>query len=202
MTVGVVQQDNEDGSPVSVGTRETEVSAQSLEGTESFVFGRGSKLHQKEGTKMAEERRYYFAYGSNMAKERMASHCPGSQLAGRAQLLAHSFLINESGVATVAPAPDCITLGLLWTLTPADERALDRYEGIPGGLYRKKVVAVHPHDSSEAVQALIYVASNIRPGIPRPGYLEKIIPAACERGFPPEYVAELESWMPTRKRQR
>ena len=150
---------------------------------------------------MAEERRYYFAYGANMAKGQMASRCPGSQLAGRAQLLAHSFLINERGVASVAPAEGCVTQGLLWTLTPADENALDLYEGVAGGLYLKKVVVVHSDDSNEAVQALIYVASNNSPGIPRPGYLEKIIPAACERGFPPEYVAELESWMATKKVQ-
>ena len=151
---------------------------------------------------MAEDRRFYFAYGSDIAKEQMAFRCPGSQLAGRAHLLAHTFLINESGVATVAPAKDCVTLGLLWTLTPSDVKALDRYRGVPGGLYRKKVVDVCPDDGGEAVQALIYVASNNRPGVPRPGYLEKIIPAACERGFPPEYVAELESWIPTNKMRR
>jgi hypothetical protein len=38
--------------------------------------------------------RYYFAYGSNMDEKQMASRCPGSQLVGRARLLAHSFLIN------------------------------------------------------------------------------------------------------------
>ena len=148
---------------------------------------------------MAEHRRLYFAYGSNIAKEQMAYRCPGSQLAGRAQLLAHTFLINESGVATVAPAKNCVTLGLLWTLTPADEAALDRYTGVPGGLFLKKVVDVRPDDGGEAVEAFIYVASNNKPGLPRPGYLEKIIPAACERGFPPEYIAELESWMPIKK---
>jgi cation transport regulator ChaC len=151
---------------------------------------------------MAEERRYYFAYGSNMAKGQMASRCPGSQLAGRAHLLAYSFLINERGVASVNPAQGCVTYGLLWRITPADEAALDRWEGVAKGLYLKEVVAVHPNDGSEAVQAFIYVASNNRPGIPRPGYLEKIIPAACESGFPPEYVAELESWMATRRTQR
>lgn len=127
----------------------------------------------------------------------MASRCPGSQLAGRAQLAAHSFVINERGVASVAPVEGCVTQGLLWTLTPADEQALDRFEGVAKGLYLKQAVVVHSYDSSEAVQALIYVASNNRPGIPQPGYLEKIISAACERGFPPEYVAELESWMAT-----
>ena len=150
---------------------------------------------------MAVEKRYYFAYGSNIAKKEMASRCPGSQLAGRAQLLAHSFLINERGVASVAPARDCITHGLLWTITPADERALDRYEGTAKGYYVKKVVAVRPADSNEVVEALIYVASSNSPGIPRPGYLEKIIPAACECGFPPEYILELESWMTSKKVQ-
>jgi gamma-glutamylcyclotransferase (GGCT)/AIG2-like uncharacterized protein YtfP len=140
--------------------------------------------------------RCYFAYGSNMDKEQMASRCPGSQLVGRARLLAHSFLINERGVASVIPGQECVTHGLLWTITPADEKALDRYEGVAGGHYLKKVVAVHPDDSGEAVQALVYTASNNRPGAPLPGYLEKIIHAACERGFPREYVAELESWKP------
>ena len=161
-----------------------------------------ANVHQKGDSSMAEERRYYFAYGSNMAKEQMASRCPGSRLAGRARLLAHSFLINERGVASVAPAQGCVTQGLLWTVTPADEKILDGYEGVAGGHYLKKVVAVHPVDSSEAVQAVIYVASNNRPGVPRPGYLEKIIPAACECGFPPEYVAELESWMATSNMER
>ena len=150
---------------------------------------------------MADEQRYYFAYGSNIAKEQMASRCPGSQLAGRAHLLGHSFLISERGVASVAPARDCITQGLLWTITPDDERALDRFEGVAKGHCVKKLVAVHAADSNEAVEALIYVASNNSPGIPWPGYLEKIIPAACECGFPPEYVAELKSWMAAKKVQ-
>jgi hypothetical protein len=150
---------------------------------------------------MADEKRYYFAFGLNIAKVQMASRCPGSQLAGRAQLWAYSFLINERGVASVAPARDCVTQGLLWTLTPTDEQALDRFEGVAKGYCLKKVVAVHPADSNEVVEALIYVGSNNSPGIPRPGYLEKIIPAACECGFPPEYVAELESWMATKKVQ-
>ena len=139
--------------------------------------------------------RYYFAYGSNMDEKQMTFRCPGSQLVGRARLLAHSFLINERGVASVIPAQNGVTHGLLWALTPADEEALDRYEGMAGGHYLKKVVAVHPVDSGEVVEALIYVASDNRPGASRPGYIEKIIHVACEHGFPHEYVAELESWM-------
>lgn len=158
-------------------------------------------VHHEGRSGMTGERRTYFAYGSNMDANQMASRCPGSQLAGRGRFLEHAFLINERGVASVVPAQNRVIHGLLWTITPADERTLDRYEGMAGGHYLKKVVAVHPVDISEVVQALIYVASNNSPGAPRPGYLEKIIPAACECGFPPEYVAELESWMATKKVQ-
>jgi hypothetical protein len=76
-----------------------------------------------------------------------------------------------------------------------------RFEGIAKRYFFKKVVAVHLNESNELVEALIYVATNNSPGIPRPGYLEKIIHAARECGFPPEYVAELESWMATRRVQ-
>ena len=145
--------------------------------------------------------RYYFAYGSNMDEKQMTSRCPSAQLAGRARLLAHSFLINERGVASVIPEQECVTHGLLWTITPAGEKALDRYEGAARGHYVKEVVDVQPDGSGETVQALIYLASNNRPGVPRSGYLERIIQAAREHGFPREYVTELESWMATRKTQ-
>jgi hypothetical protein len=91
---------------------------------------------------------------------------------------------------------------LLWTVTPADEEALDRYEGVAKGCYFKETFPVHPDDGSEAVQAVVYVASNNRPGAPRRGYLERIVHAARGHDFPSDYVSGLESWMATRKMQR
>ena len=150
---------------------------------------------------MADDKHYYFAYGSNMDADQMALRCPGSQLVGSARLQGYSFLINERGVASVIPAQDGVVHGLLWHITPYDENALDRYEGVAKGYYLKEVFPVHPDDTSVVVQAIVYVASNNRPGSPRPGYLEKIVQAGCEHGFPCEYIAELESWMARRKLQ-
>ena len=42
--------------------------------------------------------------------------------------------------------------GLLWTIKPDDEQALDRYEGVAGGHYGKKAEAVHADDGSEPVE--------------------------------------------------
>jgi len=151
---------------------------------------------------MPDGKHYYFAYGSNMDEKQMAFRCPGSQLVGRARLLGHSFLINERGVASVLPAQDCVTYGLLWTVTPADVDALDGYEGVAKGCYLKAVLPVCSDDTGEAVQAVVYVATNNNPGPPRPGYLEKIVRAARAHGFPTKYVTSLESWTATQKTQR
>jgi len=82
-------------------------------------------------------------------------------------------------------------LGLIWELTPACEIALDRYEGVHRGLYCKHQIAIGGGD------ALVYVASEIEPGMPKPGYLEAIIAAAEGHRFAPDYVtAELRTWLP------
>ena len=77
----------------------------------------------------------YFAYGSNLNKEQMSYRCPqatpvGTMILPRARLLFR-------GVADIIHDPDCEVHGGLWTITPDCEAALDRYEGVKHGLYRK-----------------------------------------------------------------
>ena len=46
------------------------------------------------------------------------------------------------------------------------------------------------------LSTLVYVASDILPGPPKPGYLEAIIGAALDRDFPADYVTEhLRPWL-------
>ena len=144
---------------------------------------------------MADTSRFYFAYGSNMDERQMALRCPKAKLVGRAQLNGHSFLINQRGVASVVPVNKRVVHGLLWTITGGDEKSLDRYEGVANELYRKCILPVAQEGSDASMDALVYVASNSTPGVPRPGYLEKICQAAKEHGLPPTYVSELESWL-------
>jgi len=143
--------------------------------------------------------RYYFAYGSNMDERQMALRCPNAKLVGRASLADHSFLINERGVASVAVAPNRVVHGLLWTISRTDEKALDRYEGVADGLYRKEVLQIK-QKSGGAVDALVYIASSSNPGVPRTGYMKRIKRTAIEHGLPDDYIAELQSWLQTSKR--
>jgi gamma-glutamylcyclotransferase (GGCT)/AIG2-like uncharacterized protein YtfP len=142
--------------------------------------------------------RYYFAYGSNMDEGQMVLRCPNAKLVSRASLADHSFLINERGVASVTAATNRVVHGLLWTIDHTDEKALDRFEGTGRGHYRKEVLQIQ-QTTDGAVDALVYIASSNKSGIPRAGYMEKIKRTATEHGLPENYLAELQLWLQTSK---
>ena len=120
----------------------------------------------------------------------MQQRCPGAALKGIAVVPDHRLMITSDGYATIVPDPGRRVMGALWALTESDERALDLYEDIASGFYRRDFISVEAPDG--VVRALVYVAASGRPGKPRPGYLELILSAARALGLPADYVAELE----------
>ena len=73
----------------------------------------------------------YFAYGSNIDLEQMARRCPAAQVVGPATLENYELAFRGSGFATIMPKEGSVVHGLLWSITPLCEQALDRYEGYP-----------------------------------------------------------------------
>lgn len=133
----------------------------------------------------------YFAYGSNMDPAQMARRCPGARALGRASLAGHVFRINHRGGATVVPAAAGVVQGVLWLLDATHVAILDRYEGVAAGTYEKRRVTVQADTLRDA---LVYVATEWRSGVPRPGYLERIVAGAVHFGLPADYVTRLEAW--------
>lgn len=125
----------------------------------------------------------------------MAERCPTARLLGPALLPGHRFLINRHGLATVVPASESQVHGLLWEIAPADERALDWFEGVERRLYLKQQRKVSANGMAHS--ALLYEAVDRRAGPPRPGYLEEIIAAATACGLPQPYLAELRALLST-----
>ncbi|HXF95143.1 MAG TPA: gamma-glutamylcyclotransferase family protein, partial [Gemmatimonadales bacterium] len=117
----------------------------------------------------------YFAYGSNLSRERMARRCPGAALLGTARLAGHRFVINRRGYATVVPEPGATVYGVLWDLSETHGALLDRYEGVEQGLYRREPCRVEPVAGGRPVDAWLYVAADRAPGTPRSGYLDLIL---------------------------
>jgi gamma-glutamylcyclotransferase (GGCT)/AIG2-like uncharacterized protein YtfP len=132
----------------------------------------------------------YFAYGSNMDSDAMARRCPASRPLGLARLAGHRFAMLQTGYATVVCDPRSTVHGVLYDLALADVPALDRYEDIARGLYRKLVQPVLRRDGAP-VRALVYIGAGPSGGRPKPDYMEGVIAAARTAGLPDSYLAFL-----------
>ena len=142
--------------------------------------------------------RPYFAYGSNMDEERMKGRCPGARLTGAAKLADYRFALDERSVATVIPEKGSAVFGLLWGITPDCEAALDGYEGVKQGCYRKEYLQIEFEGGRK--KALVYVSNrDILKNMDKndyPEYLDMVIKAAEEHSLPESCVAEIKSWSP------
>ena len=139
-------------------------------------------------------RHTYFAYGSNVCPEQMARRCPGAADPRPAVLDGHDWLINERGVATLEPFVGSTVHGVLWTLTDLDVASLDRAEGVPDR-YRRDRLEVHT--AHGRAMPWVYIDHRVQPGIPRDGYLERIISGALHHSLPPPWIEFLYRWDPT-----
>lgn len=120
-------------------------------------------------------KRLYIAYGSNLNTEQMRWRCPGSKVIAKSWM--HGWRLVFQGApfgahANVIPEADQDVPVVIWEITPEDERALDRYEGVAGGYYSKVTMTIEV--AGEMKDALIYIMTPNPYGIPADVYLETI----------------------------
>ena len=118
----------------------------------------------------------------------MAGRCPGAALLGVTRLPGYRFIIARAGYASLEPDPAADVHGVLWNLTREDVEALDAFEGVAEGLYRKVIFSI------DGGPALIYLPADRARGKPEREYLAGVIAAARGHGLPDEYVNELKAW--------
>jgi cation transport regulator ChaC len=137
----------------------------------------------------------YFAYGSNMATARLQRRLSCIERIGVAVLPGHQLRFQVASTKDGSAKCDahCTgvssdhVLGVLFRLDPRAREILDHYEGV-GVEYRAADVAVR-EPSGREVQALIYLGTNLNPGLrPYPWYLEHVLRGALENGLPDDYV--------------
>ena len=136
----------------------------------------------------------YLAYGSNLNLEQMAQRCPTAKVAGRTVLKDYRLLFRGgrgAAVATVEPQEGGQVPVLLWKITPADEAALDRYEGFLF-LYRKETMKVRLADKT--VKAMVYIMNEGKPlELPSCYYYATILDGYKSAGFDVEILRRAAS---------
>lgn len=94
----------------------------------------------------------YFAYGAHVNVRNLTRIARAAKVIGPAWLPAHRLVFMT--YAAVVPDPASRVPGVLYEVTPACLRALDRYEDVPA-LYRRGEVTVETDAGSRS--ALIYL---------------------------------------------
>ena len=143
---------------------------------------------------------WYFAYGSNMNAARLFEErlkpegiARGERIAGRLGGWRLAFnkraRLPGAGAGNIVPAPGEVVHGTLNLLPPKGFEILDRYEGVAGGHYERRLVPVVRADSGVPIEAVTYVAllvgEELRPTRDYLGHLlagRDLLPADyCER---------------------
>jgi len=123
----------------------------------------------------------------------MRVRCPGAVALGAAMLPGFRYVIAR-GFGIVVPQGGACVHGVLWRLTPRDYAALNLFESLDSGLYRRALLTVEgPHGPC---RALIYRARRGGRRHATPGYQERVVAAASDWRLPQRYIAELRRHLP------
>ena len=128
----------------------------------------------------------YFAYGSNMWDEQMNSRCPDSRKIGISILPGYRWIIIKRGFANVVEAQGSEVEGVLFEISPSDEKSLDCKEGVAKGLYQKIELLVQ-HEGEEKL-ALIYIDPVKEEGEPSDEYVDRINRGLADAKLSDAYV--------------
>jgi len=144
----------------------------------------------------------YAAYGSNMHPEQMLQRAPHSPMAGTGWL--HGWRLTfggedigwEGALATVVQDPHSKVFVVLYDMTSADEKNLDRWEGSELGIHTKIRCRIDRESSdttTDPVLAWLYVVNAYEGGLPSARYLGVMADAAEIAGAPEDYVHGLRT---------
>ena len=131
----------------------------------------------------------YIAYGSNLNLARMADRCPTAAVAGASELSGYRLLFrgpHAGAVAAVEPFKGGRVPVLVWAITPADEAALDRYEGFPERCSKEQAKV---RLDGRTVTAMLYLVNErTLPGRPGAYHYESILEGYAAAGFDTELL--------------
>lgn len=126
----------------------------------------------------------YVSYGSNMDLDQMEWRCPDAELVCSGTLRGYRLLFRGSktgSYATVEPCDGAEVPVLVWEISGADERSLDRYEGFPT-FYQKEDVEVETERGT--LVGMVYIMDPHRQlGAPSEWYYEVLERAYGRFGF-------------------
>nr|XP_057902679.1 gamma-glutamylcyclotransferase a [Doryrhamphus excisus] len=143
----------------------------------------------------------YFAFGSNLLKERLQLANPSATFFSTAQLKDYKLDFGlwganvgnnwHGGVATIRESPGSEVWGVVWTLNNDNLGSLDEQEGVGDGQYSPLEVLVE--SSHGPIMCRTYQMNNFHACLPSPQYKHVVCRGAEQNGLPVEYRSRLQA---------
>lgn len=129
----------------------------------------------------------YIAFGSNLSKKQMRARCPTARALGKFMLTSAQLVFR--GVADLEFVKGAQTPCGLYSLNEADERALDRYEGVSTGAYFKSE-QITLNYAGRKRKALIYLMNSDAIYPPSQEYVDRIRKGYKDFGLEEKYLED------------
>lgn len=139
---------------------------------------------------------FYFAYGSNMNKERLTRRVGSCDTIGVGKLSGYKLVFNKrlnngSAAANIIKCEGSNVYGIIYRLTKDAFNILDKYEGVKSGHYHRHIVTVSSSDQKIECIAYIagasYIDDNVKPTTEYLGFL-----LSASDVLPSDYVEALK----------
>lgn len=144
----------------------------------------------------------YFAYGSNLLRERVQLRNAATTFCSTARLQDFKLTFGSvqgrtisqwhGGAATIVPSPGDEVWGVVWQMNKDGLSTLDEQEGVPFGAYVPIEVVVHTEEGKELI-CRCYEMKDPVFVLPSPHYKWVICMGAKQNNLPAEYQKKLEA---------
>ncbi|XP_015254591.1 gamma-glutamylcyclotransferase b [Cyprinodon tularosa] len=143
----------------------------------------------------------YFAYGSNLLKERLQLRNPSATVHCVARLKDYRLVFGNykglasdrwhGGVASIEHSPGDEVWGVVWRMNISDLQSLDNQENVMLGAYRP--VELQVMTKGQEINCRTYIMNSCVYAQPSPQYLQVIVMGAEQNGLPKEYQEKLRA---------
>uniref|UniRef100_A0A672G8J6 Gamma-glutamylcyclotransferase b n=1 Tax=Salarias fasciatus TaxID=181472 RepID=A0A672G8J6_SALFA len=143
----------------------------------------------------------YFAYGSNLLKERLQLRNPSATVHCVARLKDYRLVFGNhkglasdrwhGGVATIEQSPGDEVWGVVWRMNMSDLESLDSQENVMLGAYSPVELSVRM--SGQDLHCRTYIMNSCVYAPPSPQYLKVIVMGAEQNGLPTDYQEKLRA---------
>jgi len=145
---------------------------------------------------------FYFAYGSNMDRNRMIEERDVRILSEKVGFIeGWKIVFNKiatfpsgSGYANIAKEKNSKVYGVLYEIEDSDLGKLDKYEGYPTHYKREQITVILNNGKKIIAEVYIAQGNQTQEGLkPTKEYMKYLINGAKQRNLPIAYIKFLES---------